>query len=69
MSFSFIAKGQNGDVHVLMSGVGDQPVDASAMPVFNGRFIAVAPPAGVAPSLLPVAIDEGDTGTGTGTQT
>ena len=67
MDFRFIARAQNGDVEILMSGVG---FFRDPRFIFEGRFIAVAPTGGIDPtSLRPVGIDEGDTGTGTGTQT
>lgn len=70
MDFRFIAKAQNGDVEILMGGIGFDQSDPALRPIFRGNFIAVAPPnAVVEPSLLPVGIDEGDTGTGNGQQT
>jgi hypothetical protein len=68
MNFRFIAKGLNGDVEIVMSGIGFQPRDPSLDPIFMGSFIALAPTSAVG-SALPVRIDEGDTGTGTGQQT
>jgi hypothetical protein len=70
MDFRFIARAIHGDVEILMGGIGFQRPDPSLKPIFLGNFIAVAPTnVLVAAAALPVGIDEGDTGTGTGTQT
>ena len=70
MDFRFIARAINGDVEVLMGGIGFQPRDPAARPVFRGQFIAVAPRNVLdAAAALRVGIDEGDVGTGSGTQT
>lgn len=68
MNFRFIAKAQNGDVEILMGGIGYEQSSSTRI-IFEGNFIAVAPTTGGSPSVLAVAIDEGDTGTGNGTQT
>lgn len=67
MDFRFIARAQHGDVEIVMGGIGffkDPRI------TFEGRFIAVAPTGELQPtSMRIVGIDEGDTGTGSGTQT